>query len=128
MGTTIKGRLPKELAPTLCPHTLFLVLLTLAGMEQLHQMIGKQLVKVGQSLKGATENLRVAVVFWGLRLLEEWEFQLHLAVASCPHDDPLSYGEEWKESGGGEALERLAPGSPSSPGRHHGPSFLPSGC
>ena len=120
MGTTVKGRLPKELAPTLCPHTFFLVLLTLAGVEQLHQMIGKQFVKVGQSLKGAMENLGVAVVFRGLRLLEEREFQLHLAVAGCPHDDPPSYGEEWKESGGGEAL------AASSPGRHHGPSFLPS--
>ena len=67
-------------------------------------MIGKQLVKVGQSLKGVTENLRVAVVFRGLRLLEERQFQLHLAVPGCPHDDPLSYGEERRESGAGEAL------------------------
>ena len=98
MGTTIKCRLPKELAPALCPHTLFLVLLTLAGVEQLHQMIGKQLVKVGQSLEGVAENLRLAVVFQGLRFLEEREFQLHLVIPGCPHDDPLSYGQEWKES------------------------------
>ena len=109
MGATIECRPPRALAPALCPHTFFLVLLTLVGVEQLHQMIGKQLVKVGQSLEGVTENLRLAVVFQGLRFLEEREFQLHLVVPGCPHDDPLSYGQEWKES-----WRRGGPGSGSS--------------
>ena len=92
--------LPKRVRTPLCPRTFSLVLFTLVGIEQLHQAVWKQLVKVGQSLKGVAENFGVAVVFWGPRCFEEWEFQVIVAVSGRSHGNPFSYRGEMQTWGG----------------------------